>query len=147
MIAKPFTVSALAQKIRDVLDVGRSRRVLILEADATVRLLAAEALSNAGLSVEEAANAVEALGKVRAAQGRYDAVVIGLELPDRDGVALAVEMRALYADLPVVIAGDGDMSTIIAKFDGDTCTHVLAKPFSGAMLNAAVRSVRERCSE
>ena len=145
MIAKPFTVSALAQKIRDVLDTGKSRRVLIVEADATVRLLAAEALTNASYGVEEAANAAEALGKVRAAQGRYDAVVIGARLADRAGDALASELRALHADLPLVLAGDGDLEAIAAKFVSDRCTFLLHKPFSGAMLVAAIKSVREGC--
>ncbi|MEZ0495351.1 PAS domain S-box protein [Sphingomonas sp. IW22] len=145
MIAKPFTVSALAQKIRDVLDTGRSRRVLIVEADATVRLLAAEALANADYGVEEAANATEALGKVRAAQGRYDAVVIGMNLADRAGDALALELRALYADLPLLIAGEGGMDAVKDKFSDDRCTDVLTKPFSGAMLIAGLKAVYDRC--
>jgi len=145
MIAKPFTVSALAQKIRDVLDSGNSRRVLIVEADATVRLLAAEALTNAHYGVEEAANATEALGKVRAAQGRYDAVILGLHLVDRSGDALAAELRALHADLSLVLVGDGDLEAIAARFESDRCTVILHKPFSGAMLIAALKSVRDRC--
>jgi PAS domain S-box-containing protein len=146
MIAKPFTVSALAQKVRDVLDTGKSRRVLIVEADATVRLLAAEALSNGSYSVEEAANSAEALGKVRAALGRYDAVVIGINSLDRDGEGLASELRALHADLPLVLAADGDMDAIAARFANDRCTLPLQKPFSGAMLLSALKSIRDRCS-
>ncbi|WP_019370673.1 response regulator [Sphingomonas sp. ATCC 31555] len=119
--------------------------MLIVETDATVRLLAAEALTIASYGVEEAANAAEALGKVRAAQGRYDAVVIGGRLADRAGDALASELRALHADLPLVLAGDGDMEAIAAKFDSDRCTFLLHKPFSGAMLVAAIKSVREGC--
>ena len=147
MIAKPFTVSALAQKVRDVLDTGKSRRVLIVEADATVRLLAAEALTNASYGVEEAANAAEALGKVRAAQGRYDAVVVGTQLADRGGDVLALELRALHADLPIVLVGDGNLSEMTAKFDSDRCTFLLRKPFSGTMLVTAIKSVREGCSD
>jgi PAS domain S-box-containing protein len=145
MVAKPFTVGALAQKIRDVLDTGRSRRVLIVEADATVRLLAAEAVANARYGVEEAANATEALGKVRAAQGRYDAVIIGVRPDDRSGDMLASELRALHAELPIVIAGDGDLSITAARFAGDRCTDILSRPFSGAMLLAALKTVQDRC--
>jgi CheY-like chemotaxis protein len=146
MIAKPFTAGALAQKIRDILDAGKSRRVLLVEADATVRLLAAEALSNANYGVEEAATAAEALGKVRAAQGRYDAVIIGIHLFDRAGDVLASELRTLHADLPVILASDSDIYAVTAKFENDRCTFILHKPFSGAMLVSALTSVRDRRS-
>jgi CheY-like chemotaxis protein len=145
MIAKPFTVAALAQKVRDVLDAGCGRRVLIVETDATVRLLAAEALTNAKHSVEEAANAIEALNKVRASQGRYDAVFIGAQLADRAGDVLAEELRALYADLPLLLAAEGDVESVVKKFANDRCTKVLTKPFSGTMLVTALRTIVGQC--
>jgi CheY-like chemotaxis protein len=101
MIAKPFIYQALAQKIAEVLDAGRTGRVLIVENDETVRMFAAEALLKAGAAVDEAATASEALGRLCAAGGRYDAVLLDLPLPDKGGESLVAELRAMHADLPI----------------------------------------------
>ena len=104
MIAKPFTYQALADKISDVLDAGATNRVLVVEDDATVRMFAVEALEAMGYAVDESANGPEALNRVRASQGRYDAIVLDLLSPEKSGDALAVEIRALYADLPILLS-------------------------------------------
>jgi CheY-like chemotaxis protein len=69
------------------------------------RTSAAQALEELGYSVDQVATGSEALGRARAAQGRYDAVLLlDDELPDKTGEALAVEMRANFADLPILVA-------------------------------------------
>jgi PAS domain S-box-containing protein len=103
LLAKPFTFQDLAQRIRELLDRGATKRLLIVEHDATVRLLTAEALSAAGFHPEPAANASEALNKLRAARGQYEAVIIDANLPDKDGRSLLTEVRALYANLPALV--------------------------------------------
>ena len=85
IIAKPFTYQALAGKIADVLDAGRTGRVLIVESDETLRMFAVEALLGAGNAVDEAATASEALGLVRASGGRYDAVLLDVPLAEKGG--------------------------------------------------------------
>ena len=100
MIAKPFTYQSLARKIGDILESGRTGRLLLAENDPTVRMFAVEALEGAGFSVDEAATASEAMGRIRAAQGRYDAAILDADLPEKAGDALAVELRAMHADLP-----------------------------------------------
>jgi CheY-like chemotaxis protein len=56
------------------------------------------------------------LGRARAAQGRYDAVLIDDELPDKTGEALAVEMRANFADLPILVASSERVGPLAARF-------------------------------
>jgi CheY-like chemotaxis protein len=65
MIAKPFSYNGLAEKISDMLDGGQSGRVLVVEADPAVRMFAVEALREAGFTADEAADAAEALGRIR----------------------------------------------------------------------------------
>jgi PAS domain S-box-containing protein len=146
MIAKPFTYAALAQKVRDMLDAGRTGRILVVESEPTVRALAVEALTVAGYVAEEAANAAEALGKVRSAQGRYDAVFIDNGLPDRPGDALASELRALHADLPILLTSEGHESHLRRRFASDRCLAVIGKPYTGAKLVDALTQVGVRCS-
>ncbi|WP_167737479.1 hybrid sensor histidine kinase/response regulator [Sphingomonas parva] len=147
MIAKPFTYAALSQKVRDVLDKGRTGRVLVVESEPTVRALAMEALAASGYATEEAANAGEALGKVRSAQGRYDVILIDDDLGDRSGGALAAEIRALHQDLPLLLTSAADEAGLSQRFAGDRCTAVIGKPYTVARLTEALRRVGVRCKE
>jgi PAS domain S-box-containing protein len=144
MIAKPFSPASLAQRVRDVLDAGNTRRVLLVEGDATIRLLACEALAENGFVAEEAANGTEALGKVRVSQGHYHAVVIDCDLPEEVGETLANEIRALYADLPIVLLCDRP-AILEEKYGGDRCTSVLAKPFRVSALKDTLNDVATSC--
>ena len=138
MIAKPFTYQTLARKIGDILETGRTGRVLLAENDPTVRMFGVEALEGAGFAVDEAATASEAMGRIRAAQGRYDAAILDANLPEKAGDALAIELRAMHADLPLLIASDGPADALRAKFVGDRLADVVGKPYNAAKLLAAL---------
>ena len=146
MISKPFTYAALAQKIRDILDAGRTGRVLVVEEEPTVRSLAMEILTSGGFSVEEAADPTEALNKIRSAQGRYDVVFIAQRIGDNPGAWLKAELRKLHADLPVLIAAeDGDVAELESIFEADRCTSIIQKPYTGTRLIAALGSLGVAC--
>jgi PAS domain S-box-containing protein len=147
VIVKPFTFEALAKKVRDLLDAGRNDRVLILDTEPTVRALAAEALAAIGFSAEEAATGTEALGKVRAAQGRYDAVILDDTLPDHSAETLAAELRALHADLPLLVTSSRRAKALAEHFEADRCTSVLARPYAGSQLQAALKALGLRCAQ
>ena len=104
LLPKPFTSKDLTERVRDILDKGTGRRLLLVENDAAIRVLASEALAAAGYQTEPAANPGEALNMLRAARGGYDAVVIALS-EGRDSDALLAEIRAHWRDLPAIIAG------------------------------------------
>lgn len=149
IISKPFTYEALARKIRDMLDGGRTHCVLIVEGEATVRMLAVEALSGVGLRVEEAATGAEALNKVRAAQGRYDSVVVDDGLADYRGDILARELRALHQQLAIIIVSPDRVEALQKQFRDDRCTRVLSRPYSANQLEDTLRDLgvdRERSS-
>lgn len=130
LLAKPFTSRDLAERVRELLDAGAGRRLLMVEADPTVRLLASEALAAAGFPVEPAASATEALEMLRTARGRYDAIVVDPDLPDKDGHDLLREIRGLYADLPVVLAtAAGEQPPV-----DDARVVTVGKPFTAVMI-------------
>lgn len=144
MIAKPFTYAALAQKVRDVLDVGRTGRILVVESEPTVRALAVEALGGSGYLTDEAATAVEAMGKIRAAQGRFDAVFIDLGPADRTGDTVS-EIRSLHLDLPILLAVGSHEANAAARFEGDRCTGTIGKPYTAARLTEALNALGLKC--
>ncbi|MCP3730350.1 response regulator [Sphingomonas sp. MG17] len=145
IINKPFTYEALARKIRDMLDGGSTECVLIAEADSTVRMLAAEALGGIGFRVEQAGTGAEALSKVRAAQGRYDAVVVDDSLADYRGDALARELRALHQQLGLVIVSEDRAGQLRSQFSGDRCTRILTRPYSSSQLQEALQQLGIDC--
>ena len=142
MIAKPFTYQALSTKVRDVLDAGGSGRLLLVEGDDGIRVLAAEALVAAGYAVDAAANAAEALGRMRAAGGGYDAVVLDLDLPDARGPALAMELRAMHADLPLMLSFSHAPG---AEVPQDACCARIAKPWRAEDMREALMRLGVRC--
>jgi signal transduction histidine kinase len=145
IIGKPFTYQALAEKIADVLDIGRTGRVLLVESDPAMRMSAVEALQTLGLLADQAGAAAEAIGKMRAAQGRYDAVLIDEALPDKRGEALARELRAMHADLPLLIASAGQDRGLSARFPEERRTAIIDKPYDAAGLRAAFERLGVRC--
>ncbi|WP_114950791.1 response regulator [Sphingosinicella terrae] len=145
MIMKPFTYEALAQKVRDMLDAGRTSRVLIVETEPTVRSLAAEALDTVGYRADEAATAAEALGKVRAAPGGYDAVIVDDELADQPGEDVARELRALRIDMPIIITSRARADALAGQFRSDRCMRVIARPYRTGLLHEALRTLGLEC--
>ena len=147
LITKPFTYAALAAKVRDMLDRNSAPPcILLVEDEALVRMVTVEALRELGFRVEEAASATEALAKVGLLAGRIDAAIVDIGLPDRRGDALAGELRAIFARLPIVIAtGYGDRCR-----DGlgdEALTRFLGKPYDSAELTTILRDLGVRMPE
>jgi PAS domain S-box-containing protein len=145
MISKPFTYATLAEKIADVLEQGRTGRVLLVEDEPTLRMFAAEALTTANYAVDQAATGAEALARVRAARGRYDAIVLDVRLPDLTGDAVATELRAMHVDMPILLASGEHAEVIANRFANDRCTGVIAKPYNAAKLLDALQKLGLRC--
>ncbi len=129
MISKPFTYQVLARKIADVLEKGRTGRILLAIDDPTLRMYAAEGLIDAGYTVDEAQTEGEALNRVRAARGNYDAIFLNSDHAQKGGEDLALKIRSLHADLPILIAAQ-ETEGLVARFDGDRCTGVIGKPYN-----------------
>ena len=96
LITKPFTQAALAAKLRDIIDARHTPgRILLVEDEALIQMLATDYLEEAGFTVETAGSATEAMNKLALMPGGVDAVVLDIGLPDRRGEALFREIRAL----------------------------------------------------
>jgi CheY-like chemotaxis protein/nitrogen-specific signal transduction histidine kinase/HPt (histidine-containing phosphotransfer) domain-containing protein len=68
------------------------KRLLLIEDNPTNRRIISMRGRNWGVSVDEAANATEGL-RLLHESGPYDAVILDLQLPETDGMALASEIR------------------------------------------------------
>lgn len=143
ILNKPFSYAALAAKVREVLAAGLRGRVLVVEDEILVRMMIAESLRERGFKVEEAGTAEEALALFRAAPRSFAAVVLDLGLPDRRGDALAVELRALRPEIPVLVASGYGEAAVDQGLRGQARLALLAKPFDVATLEAALARLLE----
>ena len=143
LITKPFTYDALASKLRDLLDVHRPAcRVLLVEDEILIQVMAAEHLEQAGIEVEVSSSAANALQRLRLMRGEVDVVILDVGLPDRKGDVLASEMRSLYPKLAILFATGASEDELRRKFAEDARVAFIGKPY---MPDALLDQVRRLC--
>lgn len=119
-----------------------SIRVLLIEDDEDVLVSTAQALTLAGFVVESYASAERARAHVA-----FDApviVVCDVRLPGMSGTEWLPEIRAIDAELPVVlVTGHGDIAMAVRAMR-DGAYDFIEKPFTSERLIAIVRHAVER---
>ena len=105
------------------------KRILVVDADDSVRSAAHELLGRYGCEVETAHNGEEAFLMVRSFH--YDSVIADIRLPDLDGYECFTQIRQIHEHLPVILmTGFGyDPSHSIVKARQAGLKSVLYKPF------------------
>jgi PAS domain S-box-containing protein len=142
LITKPFSQAALAAKLRDILDARREPgRVLLVEDEPLIQMLASEYLEDANFQVDVAGSAAEAINKLALVPGSYDAVIIDVGLPDRKGDTLIHEMKAIYPHLPIVLATGHNTRDLRAKFNDQAGLAFANKPYTAEELLSALRGL------
>lgn len=142
LLTKPFTQAALADKLRDIIDARSTpARVLVVEDEVLIQMLAKDYLEDAGLKVDTAGSATDALNKLRLIPGGVDAVIIDMGLPDRRGDILVREVRSIYPTLPIIVASGQGMDDLQNTFKNTPSITFVKKPFTAGELCAAVRSI------
>jgi DNA-binding NarL/FixJ family response regulator len=111
-------------------------RVLIVDDHASFRSLAARMLREAGFAVVgEAGDAATALDE--ATRLRPDVVLLDIVLPDRSGLAVALELAGRPSPPRVVLTSSRSRSDFGSSFDWPRgCAFVPKHELSGAGLNA-----------
>ncbi len=117
-------------------------RILIIEDEMSIRMLAADVLRLGGHEVAEAPNGIE--GLAMAAQWPIDLVITDIIMPMKDGIETIMVLRRAYPNLPVIaISGGGRFSSYdhlnLAQKLGARA--VLTKPFDGRSLLNTVANV------
>ncbi len=120
-------------------DLRGSETVLVVEDDPAVRSLLVRMLSSAGYRVLEAADGLEAVFQLEAAEGRVDLLLTDLVLPHLSGRELVAELRGRFPGLDVLYVSGYAENGVFRQGLIEETFHFLAKPFTRKELLAAVR--------
>lgn len=119
-------------------------RVLLVEDELEIQGFLRQSLSEAGYDVDAAQNGAAAT--LCAAQKKYDALIVNLNLPDQDGIDLILQLRRSGVTAPVLILSarrSVDDRVQGLEQGGDD---YLTKPFAIAELLARLRNLLRRRS-
>jgi DNA-binding response OmpR family regulator len=119
-------------------------RVLIVEDEAHLAKGLRFNLELEGYAVDVLADGNEALACLLAAQGIYDAVILDVMLPGRDGFDVAAELRKAGQYVPILmLTARGRAEDVLRGFAAGADDY-LPKPFELAILLARVRGLLRR---
>ena len=144
LLQKPFTPSALLERIRESLPEARLKSagpaasepptprsgiILLAEDEAAVRLFAEDILSEAGYRVLSAHNGRAALALAENLGERIDVLITDVTMPEMTGPELATALRALMPHLMVVYTSGYSEQRLPDLKRGGGGASFLEKPF------------------
>ena len=142
----PRLTSAESARPSDSADVpmGRGERVLFVDDEPQITNITRRTLERLGYRVLALGSATDALRTFRADPSAFDVVISDLTMPGLTGAQLAVEMRRLRANLPVILS-TGYLDRLDAEMARDLqVRELLIKPYTTeALANALRRALRE----
>jgi two-component system, OmpR family, response regulator len=119
-------------------------RILLVEDDETLGTAMAQSLTNAGYATDLASTVADALHAL--AMENFDAIVLDLGLPDRDGYEVVRQLRQQGSSLPVLILTARDaVEDRVQGLDLGADDYVV-KPIAMAELQARLRALIRRSS-
>ena len=104
-------------------------RILLVEDEPLIRMLAVDMLDALGFTVTEAASGGEALAIDDDDLKAVAALMIDLGLPDQPGEEVAKRLRERRPDLPVILTTGADATAARAGLSGGGVVGVLEKPY------------------
>ncbi|RAI58566.1 response regulator transcription factor [Roseicella frigidaeris] len=117
------------------------RPILIVEDDAALRATLAEQIALEGdFTADEAESATEAAAKLADADGRYDAILLDIGLPDGDGRDFCAKLRRDGMRMPVIMLTGADAEQDVVRGLDSGANDYVAKPFRLPELLARVRA-------
>ena len=115
-------------------------RILVVEDEVLIQMLVADYVEELGFKSEVVGSASAAKSTLALRKGEFAAAIVDIGLPDATGDALVGELRGIYPGLPILVASGQTETSLLDQFKGERMA-VLAKPYTIAQLNSALRSI------
>ena len=116
-------------------------RVLVVEDEVLIRMLAVDMLSEGGFDSDEAGTAAEALAKLKAPGADYRMIFLDIGLPDMRGDDLIKEVRQFRPDLPLLVASGVDTGELRQRLGSYQPIGFLGKPYDMTRLRQAIATL------
>lgn len=116
-------------------------RILVVDDEPAVLAVAASILTSAGFSVVRSRDGFEALEKFRVAPDSFDAALLDLTMPDKDGAALLAELREIRPDLRVLMMSGFGPEHVMSRLPKNNPPTLLRKPFTGDELVMGIQKL------
>ncbi len=117
-------------------------RILLVDDDAAIRTVVAQALRREGHVVQSAATVGQLRAELRA--GLPDVLVTDVVLPDGDGLEMAANLATEFPDLPIIVLSARNTLTTAVRATEAGAFDYLPKPFDLDTLALAVRGALAR---
>jgi len=117
-------------------------RVLVVEDEVLIRMLAVDMLEDLGFAVDEAGNAAEALQKLNGSGTEYALIFLDIGLPDKKGDELIKEVRAFNPGIAILTASGESKADLKARLDGFGPIGYLGKPYDQDKLSTALAALK-----
>src|SRR3954462_14716596 len=127
----------VARRTRD-----KAMRILLVEDDARIARFVSQALREQAYAVDASADGEDALYK--ASVNDYDAVILDVMIPGRDGFEVCRELRSTGSALPVIMLTARDAGRDRGAGLDPRADDYLPNPFEGAELPARLRALLRR---
>lgn len=117
-------------------------KILVAEDDPKVRAHVVRALKEAGHAVDQVGDGLEALWLLE--EHDYDAAVLDISMPGKDGVSITRVVRAKGRAMPVLLAtARSEVRDRVAGLDAGADDYIV-KPYSTEELLARLRALQRR---
>lgn len=105
-------------------------RVLVVDDEDAVRLVAAAAIKRQGFDTEVAADGTEAVEIMERGPNGFVGVLLDMTMPKMDGLTTLVNLRKIQPGLPVILMSGHDQGDMARKLAGHADVILLKKPFT-----------------
>lgn len=118
-----------------------TKKVLIIDDEATVRFLLREIISDLGYDCEEAARAEKGLQILK--KEKIDLVLLDIQLPNMNGLEAIQRIRKISTDIPVfMISAFHNMKDVVNMMD-EGVQEFITKPFDINQLKEKITDALE----
>jgi len=115
--------------------------ILLVEDDDMVRKMLKKTLSSLGYTIIEAENGKQGQSVFEAFQGTIDLVLTDVVMPEKNGIAMAMELQKRSPELKVILMSGYTENAIIHNGLSDLDTHFIQKPVTPKTIALAVQNV------
>ncbi len=116
-------------------------RIMIVDDSKTDRTIMKKALEPLGITIVEAGDGQEALGKLKDSDEMFDAMLIDIEMPRMDGYTLANEIKKYnrYKNLPLIAVTSRTSKADRMRGVESGMVEYITKPYSADYLSSVVQ--------